>query len=59
MYVYIKIGDVWEAGFYLTKYSHDGTPYNQFMGETRWANEWAAAARVNDDAIEAMWMSPL
>ena len=47
MYVYIKIGDVWEAGFYLTKYSHDGTPYNQFMSETRWANEWAAAARVN------------
>ncbi|MDP7358616.1 MAG: hypothetical protein QF828_09365 [Pseudomonadales bacterium] len=47
MYVYIKIGDVWEAGFYLTKYSYDGTSYNQFMSETRWANEWAAAARVN------------
>ncbi len=47
MYVYIKIGDTFQAGFYMTKYSHDGSPYNQFMSETVWANEWAAASRVN------------
>ena len=47
MYVYVKIGDAWEAGFYLTKYNHDGQPYNQFMSETRWPTPEEAAARVN------------
>jgi hypothetical protein len=47
MYVYIKIGEYWETGFYLTKYGHDGKPYNQFYSETRWANQWAAASRAN------------
>ena len=47
MYVYIKIGDSFHAGFYLTKYSHDGKPYNQFMTETGWPTEGEAAARVN------------
>jgi|TARA_B110001454_G_scaffold175281_1_gene167000 hypothetical protein len=47
MYVYIKLGNSYQAGFYLTKYGHDGSPYNQFMTETGWPTAGEAAARVN------------
>ena len=47
MYVYIKIGQSFEVGHHLTKYSHDGTPYNQFYSESAWATPEEAAARLN------------
>ena len=47
MYVYIQLGNSYQAGFYMTKYSHDGSPYNQFMTETGWPTAGEAAARVN------------
>ena len=27
-YIYLKVGNVYEVGYHLTKYSHDGKPYN-------------------------------
>ena len=51
MYIYLKHNDGsdrgYEVGYYLTKYSHDGKPYNQFYCETRWPTPEEAAARVN------------
>ena len=47
MYVYIKLGNGYEVGYHLTKYSHDGTPYNQFYSESVWATPEEAAARLN------------
>lgn len=46
-YIYLKIDNAWEVGYHLTKYSHDGKPYNQFYSETRWETAEEAAARVN------------
>ena len=50
MYVYIKGWQEegrWLVGFYMTKYSHDGKPYNEFITESEWINQKEAAARVN------------
>tara|TARA_B110001454_G_scaffold186587_1_gene183481 strand:- start:903 stop:1100 length:198 start_codon:yes stop_codon:yes gene_type:complete len=47
MYIYFKIGDVYEVGYHLTKYNNEGKPYNQFYNETRWPTPEEAAARVN------------
>jgi len=50
MYVYIKSGHPegkWLVGFYMTKYSHDNKPYNEFITESDWTNQKDAACRVN------------
>ena len=49
MYIYLKTGheETWETGYHLTKYSHDGRPYNQWFPESVWNTPDEAAARVN------------
>lgn len=46
-YIYIRIGNTYEVGYYLTKYGHKGQPYNQWQKETVWATPDEAAARIH------------
>ena len=46
-YIYIRIGKTYEVGFYMTKYSYDNKPYNQWHMETAWATADEAAARIH------------
>ena len=47
MYIYIKMGDTYEVGYYLIKYNHSHEPYNQWYMESDHRTIREAAARVN------------
>jgi len=50
VYVYIGTGDhrgTFAVGFYLTKWKHDGKPYNEWQEESVHNTKKDAACRVN------------